>query len=110
MGVSVFLFLVFLDHRSGIVGIVVRAGWCGGGGGGGGWGGGGLGGGGLGLGGMELRIGSNIIIFFIVYCCFSYSTCTLFFMCIYIVSYICITFLNMLPSIFFSLRKCWRML
>ena len=57
---------------------------------------------------MELWIGSNIMIllllllfFVVVYYCFSYGTCILFFLCTYIVScYICITFLNMLPSFF----------
>ena len=40
---------------------------------------------GLGLGGRELRVGSNIMFF--IYCCFSYGTCTLYFLCIlYIVS------------------------
>ena len=51
---------------------------------------------------MELWIGSNIMkIILFVYFCFSYGICILFFLCTYIVScYICITFLNMLPSFF----------
>ena len=41
---------------------------------------------GWGLGGMELRIGSDMIFFFLclIYCRFSYGTCTLFlYICIY---------------------------
>ena len=55
------------------------------------------------MGGRELRVGSNL--FFFIYCCFSYGTCT-FLVCVYytllVVIIICIMFVK--------LRKCWRML
>ena len=62
---------------------------------------------GRGLGGMELRVGSNIMISFlcIIYCSFSYGTCTLYFVCVYIVcivsSYIGITFMNIITFDYF---------
>ena len=73
--------------------------------------------GGRGRGGMGLWVSNNImrlfsiyeIIFFFVYCCFSCDTYIIYlFLCIHSkLSYIfiCITFLNMLPSIFGSLNS-----
>ena len=63
----------FLDHGSGVVSILARAGWCVCVCWGREWG----------LGGMELWVVSTIMIFFFVHCCFSYSTCTLYFVCVY---------------------------
>ena len=74
---------------------------------------------GVGTGRDGITVSNNMMKLFsffvvVVYCRFSYGTCTLFFLRVYVVScHICITFLNMLPLFFvFSLllRKCSEML
>ena len=52
----------------------------------------------------ELRVSDNIMgLFSLSYCCFSYGTCTLFFLYI-VICHICIIFLNLLSLIFFVIN------